>query len=84
LHDNGRRLRHDRSGNHYEVRVFKFVSVHLSRIWRLMRALCGEDQYERYLGHWYRHHSTAGLPLSRKAFFQEQTERKWNGVKRCC
>jgi len=49
-----------------------------------MRALCGEDQYERYLEHRHRHHRDAGLPLSRKVFFQEQTERKWNGVKRCC
>ena len=64
--------------------MFKFVQIRLSRLWCLMRALCGEDQYERYLEHRHRHHLDAGLPLSRKVFFQEQTERKWNGVKRCC
>jgi len=66
--------------------VFGFIQQYLSRVWFLVRALCGEDQYERYLDHWRRHHSDTGepLPLSRKAFFQQQTERKWNGVKRCC
>jgi len=25
-----------------------------------------------------------GAPLDRKAFFKQQQERKWNGIKRCC
>ena len=64
--------------------MFLFISVRLSGLRRFIRALCGEDQYERYLDHWRRHHGGSGAPLDRKAFYREQTERKWNGVKRCC
>lgn len=42
----------------------------------------GDAAYERYLRHWQCHH--VGQPLSRKAFFAAETQRKWNGVKRCC
>jgi uncharacterized short protein YbdD (DUF466 family) len=50
-----------------------------------LRSLCGDDAYERYLRHWSAHHAHDGdKPLSRKEFFRMETERKWNGVKRCC
>jgi uncharacterized short protein YbdD (DUF466 family) len=50
-----------------------------------LRTLSGEDAYERYLRHWQTHHDgEAPPPLSRKAFFRQEIERKWNGVKRCC
>ena len=45
----------------------------------------GEAEYERYLLHWQDQHSQdTGLPLTRKQYFADLTERKWNGIKRCC
>lgn len=49
------------------------------------RNLNGDAVYERYLQHWRSHHAEEGqVPLSRKAFFAAETQRKWSGVKRCC
>lgn len=57
----------------------------LKRIWHIVRRLSGDDAYERYLEHWREHHATdGGEPLSRRAFFKAEQERKWNGVRRCC
>ncbi len=57
----------------------------LSKIWKTLRALTGEDRYERYLEHFLAHHAHKGEePLTRKAFFDAELARKWNGVKRCC
>ena len=47
-----------------------------------LRALSGDDAYEKYLKHHARAH--AGPPLSRRAFYAEREERKWSGVSRCC
>jgi uncharacterized short protein YbdD (DUF466 family) len=47
-----------------------------------LRALSGDDAYDRYLTHHAREH--ASPPLSRRAFYQEREERKWSGVSRCC
>lgn len=56
-----------------------------SRAWRLLRRATGDDAYERYLAHWReRHRQEGGQPLSRKAFYRAELERKWNGVRRCC
>lgn len=57
----------------------------LARCWRLLRAACGDDAYERYLVHWRDHHAHDDQPpLSRREFFRSELERRWNGVKRCC
>lgn len=57
----------------------------LKRIWHIVRRLSGDDAYERYLEHWCEHHATdEAQPLSRRAFFNAEQERKWNGVRRCC
>ncbi|WP_306790039.1 YbdD/YjiX family protein [Methylomonas fluvii] len=48
------------------------------------RHLNGDAAYERYLLHWQEHHAEQLPPLSRKAFFAAETQRKWNGIKRCC
>lgn len=47
-----------------------------------LRALSGDDAYDRYLTHHARTHG--GLPLSRGAFYREREERKWSGISRCC
>jgi len=47
-----------------------------------LRALSGDDAYDRYLT---RHAGAAGgPPLSRRAFYREREERKWSGISRCC
>lgn len=57
----------------------------LQRWWGVLRDLTGESAYDRYLQHWREHHAEAGgEPLSRRAFFAREQDRKWNGVKRCC
>jgi uncharacterized short protein YbdD (DUF466 family) len=55
----------------------------IKRLWRFMRELSGDDAYERYLQHCAKKHAYLS-PLSRKAFFRQEQERKWNGVSRCC
>jgi len=62
------------------MRVFE----RLRTLWRALRALSGDDAYERYLAHWHAHHADEGEPLDRQAFHQAEIERKWSGVKRCC
>jgi uncharacterized short protein YbdD (DUF466 family) len=56
----------------------------LKKLWHALRALSGDDAYERYLAHWRVQHADEGMPLDRKAFFRDEQERKWNGIKRCC
>jgi len=48
-----------------------------------VRQVSGDDAYERYLAHHAAAHA-GEPPLSRKAFFVEDQERKWGGVRRCC
>lgn len=55
----------------------------LKRIWRLLREASGDDAFERYLVHHARFHPGTP-PLTRSEFFRRETERKWNGVRRCC
>lgn len=47
-----------------------------------LRAVSGDDAYERYLMHHARRHE--GPPMSRRAFYEEREKRKWSGVSRCC
>ena len=58
----------------------------LKKLYALWLRLNGDQTYQSYLLHWQSHqHDGHQLePLSRKAFFAAETERKWNGVKRCC
>lgn len=57
-------------------------------IWRIVRRLSGDDAYERYLQHFAEHHqngcSHSEKPLSKKVFFKQWQDEKWQGVKRCC
>jgi uncharacterized short protein YbdD (DUF466 family) len=52
-------------------------------LWRLVRALSGDDAYERYRAHQRACHPREAL-LSRRAFYEESQRRKWSGVSRCC
>jgi len=51
--------------------------------WRYLRAVSGDDAYERYLEHHALQHP--GEPvMTRKAFFTDRQVKKWSGVSRCC
>jgi len=52
-------------------------------LWRGLRALSGDDAYERYRAHHAAHHPGEPL-LSRRAFCAQATQRKWSSVSRCC
>ncbi len=67
----------------YERAIVLRLVRSLGAAWRWLRAVSGDDAYERYLAHHVREH--AGRPaLSRRAFYRESQQRKWSGVSRCC
>ena len=52
-------------------------------LWRFVRALSGDDAYERYLSHHRSHHGA--LPaLTAREFYAQELQRKWSGINRCC
>ena len=53
------------------------------RTWAAMRAILGDNAYERYLEHVRRRHPGA-TPLSRAAFYRLELDRRWSQVSRCC
>jgi uncharacterized short protein YbdD (DUF466 family) len=54
-----------------------------TRFWHGLRAVLGDDAYERYLRHCRdRHPQTA--PLDRRAFYASDLDRRWKQVNRCC
>ncbi len=55
----------------------------LRLLWGWLRAVSGDDAYERYLAHCAREHP-GRPPVSRRAFYRDSLERKWSGVCRCC
>ena len=62
-------------------RSLRFVG--LRRGGRYLRAVSGDDAYERYLAHHAVEHA-GQPPMSRKDYFIERQRRKWTGVTRCC
>jgi len=55
------------------------------RAWRWLRALSGDDEYDRYLEHFREHHSAGSeKPLSRRAFFRLRQDERWDRINRCC
>ena len=54
------------------------------RTWRLVRALSGDDAYERYLEHCRAHHPD-GATLDRRQFYLYEQERRYSdGPTGCC
>jgi uncharacterized short protein YbdD (DUF466 family) len=51
--------------------------------WRAIRALSGDDAYERYLQHRAAAHGDAPV-LSRREFYIDEQRRKWGTINRCC
>ena len=54
-----------------------------ARLWAWLRALLGDDAYERYLRHCIARHPEAE-PLDRRAFYASELDRRWKQVNRCC
>lgn len=59
------------------------MKTRLSRVWRFIRRLSGDDAYERYLAQ-HAAHGNEEPPLSKKEFYRQWQDSKWQGVKRCC
>ena len=51
--------------------------------WRALRALSGDDAYDRYCAHHSTLHPDQPL-LSRKAFYVDEQRRRWGTINRCC
>jgi uncharacterized short protein YbdD (DUF466 family) len=51
--------------------------------WSYLRAVSGDDAYERYLAHHTAAHP-GQTPMSRKDYFIQRQQQKWTGVTRCC
>jgi uncharacterized short protein YbdD (DUF466 family) len=53
------------------------------RIWSGLRAVTGDDAYDRYLLHRRERHP--GQPsLDRGSFYRAELERRWTQPNRCC
>jgi uncharacterized short protein YbdD (DUF466 family) len=55
----------------------------LTALWATLRALSGDDAYERYRLH-HAAHDPHAAPLTRRAFYEDAQRRKWSGISRCC
>ncbi|HTT08164.1 MAG TPA: YbdD/YjiX family protein [Gammaproteobacteria bacterium] len=53
------------------------------RFWGWVRAVSGDDAYERYLAH-HRDQHPGSAPLTRGEFFRSEQERRWEKSNRCC
>lgn len=53
------------------------------RLWSGLRAVTGDDAYERYLAHRLAHHAEEAL-LDRASFYRAELERRWTQPSRCC
>ena len=59
------------------------MNARIQSLWHFLRTLAADDAYERYLDHQRQMHA-AEQPLSRRAFYLREQQRKWSGVQRCC
>jgi uncharacterized short protein YbdD (DUF466 family) len=64
-------------------RLTRATRARASAALRLLRALSGDDAYERYRAHEAAAHPGAST-LTRRAFYEDAQRRKWSGVSRCC
>lgn len=73
------------TGKYFVFMFRKPLFRQLAMLQYLWRKLNGDEAYARYVAHWHTHdHAQDEYPLDRKAFFAAETQRKWNGIKRCC
>lgn len=55
----------------------------LRAFWAWLRAVSGDDAYERYVAHHAVAHADCA-PLDRRTFFRQREAAAWAKVKRCC
>ena len=55
----------------------------MTRLWQLLRAMAGDDAYERYRAHHTQCHLEDPM-LDARAFYLQRQREKWTGVSRCC
>lgn len=65
------------------LRIGKNLPHWLRSRWADVRALSGDDAYERYCSHRREHHANEPL-LDRRAFYVQHQQAKWSGINRCC
>ena len=53
------------------------------QIWSGLRAVTGDDAYDRYLHHRRERHP-GQRALDRQSFYRAELERRWNQPNRCC
>lgn len=63
--------------------IIETVASAPRQVWRWLRAVSGDDEYDRYLDHWRREHHD-GTPLSRREFFRLRQSERWKDIRRCC
>jgi len=51
--------------------------------WACLRALMGDDSYDRYLAHRRQRHPGEAA-LDRRAFYLAELDRRWARINRCC
>lgn len=51
--------------------------------WDRLRALLGDDAYDRYVAHRREHHPGEALQ-DRRQFYLAELDRRWAGINRCC
>jgi uncharacterized short protein YbdD (DUF466 family) len=84
-----RQIRNSKLGNKpprlaaLAIFAFRVSIVVFSALWQFLRALTGDDAYERYVLHGSR---VAGheSPLSASEFYLRRLEHKYSGPSRCC
>lgn len=59
------------------------MSTRWNTFWQGLRAVFGDDAYERYVAHQQAHHPDHPI-ASRKAFYVDEQTRRFSGVSRCC
>jgi uncharacterized short protein YbdD (DUF466 family) len=51
--------------------------------WEVLRALVGDDAYDRYLEHRRERHPGEAA-LDRRSFYLAELDRRWARINRCC
>jgi uncharacterized short protein YbdD (DUF466 family) len=59
------------------------LSTAWRRTWAALRAITGDDAYDRYLAHRRLRHPSERA-LDRDAFYRSELERRWKQPGRCC
>ena len=57
--------------------------LRLEQVWRLLRRLAGEGDYERYCAHLRTHHPEKRLPTA-KEFYLQRINDRYARPSRCC